>query len=451
MSILIIGGGDIGSTLAERLAAEHKDVVVVESNEQRVRELREALDVQVVHGSGSNPRVLRAAGLDEAEMLIAVTDSDEVNLVSYLVASKESVIPTKIARVRQPELAEAIANVLEDDPLDLNINPEEEAAQSIVNILRVPGAAGVYEFAEGKVRVVSFVVDQPCEALGIELADLRPKLDINCNIVAISRGGGLLIPNGQAQIAAGDVVYAVGTPETLASLAELFGKTSQEARRIVISGGGNVAFYTARRLEQMGIAPKIIEPDADRCKFLVEQLEKSVVLHGSGTDQELLREENVADADAFLALTRDEEENILSALLAKRNGAAKVIALVNKLSYSSLVSAIGVDAVVSPNLAAVSAILQFIRRGKVVSVTMVGEEAAEALEIVALETSELVGKPLRDAGLEDAWIGAIVRGDEVIIPAGDDVIEVGDHVVLFALRSAIPKLERQMMVKLQYF
>ena len=451
MSILIIGGGDIGEILAERLAAEHKDVVVVESSEPRVRELREALDVQVVLGSGSNPQVLRAAGLDEAEMLIAVTDSDEVNLICYLVASKQSVIPTKIARVRQPALAEVISTVLEDDPLDMNINPEEEAAQAIVNILGVPGAAGVYEFAEGKVRVVSFAVDQPCEALGIELADLQPKLGIDCNIVAISRGGNLLIPDGRAQISLGDVVYTVGEPETHAALAELFGKTSSEARRIVISGGGNVAYYTARRLEEQGIAPKIIEPDADRCKFLVGELEKSIVLHGSGTDQELLREENVAGADAFLALTRDDEENILSALLAKRNGAAKVIALVNKRSYSSLVSAIGVDAVVSPNVAAVSAILQFIRRGKVVSVTMVGEEAAEALEIVALETSELVGKPLRDAGLQDAWIGAIVRGEDVIIPSGDDVIEVGDHVVLFALRSAIPKLERQMMVKLQYF
>jgi trk system potassium uptake protein TrkA len=184
---------------------------------------------------------------------------------------------------------------------------------------------------------------------------------------------------------------------------------------------------------------------------LVEQLKRSVVLHGHGTDPALLHEENVQSADAFLALTQDDEDNVLSALLAKRAGAGRVMALVNEPSYAPLVKAIGIDAVVSPNRAAVSAILHFIRRGKVVSVTKVGEEAAEALEIVALETSELVGKPLSEAGFKGALVGAIVRGDNVIIPSGEDQIEVGDHVVIFALRSAIPGLERQMMVKLRYF
>lgn len=451
MSILIIGGGDIGQILAQSLAAERKDVVVVESDADRVRQLREALDVRVVHGSGSNPEVLRSAGLDEAELLIAVTDSDEVNLVSFLIASRGSVIPTKIARVRQPELAEAIGHVFEDDPLDLNINPEEEAAQMIVNILRVPGASGVFEFAGGRVRVVSYALDAPCDAAGITLLELRQKHEIACNIVAISRGGELLIPDGRTRLSFGDTVYAAGQPESLGKLAALLGKTSEEARRVVISGGDNVGYYTARLLEEDGLAPKIIEPDPARCKYLVERLQRTVVLQGNGTDQALLREENVGSSDAFLALTRDEEDNVLSALLAKRAGAGKVIALVNKLPYAALASTIGIDAIVSPNLAAVSAILQFIRRGKVVSVTMVGEEAAEALEIVALETSELVGQPLRDADLDGAIVGAIVRGDDVIIPSGEDVIEAGDHVVVFALRGAIPRLERQMTVKLQYF
>jgi trk system potassium uptake protein TrkA len=450
VSILIVGGGDIGAILAERLAAERKDVVVVEASEARVRELRDALDVQVVHGSGAHPGVLREAGLDDAEMLIAVTDSDEVNLVCCLVASRQSVIPTKIARVRQPDLAEAVPELF-DDPIDLSINPEEEAAHWVMNLLRVPGAAGVLEFAGGKVRVVSFAVDRPCDAEGLALYELKPKLDVDCNVVAISRGGRLLIPDGRTKLERGDLVYAAGQPEALGAFAELLGKQAGEARRVVISAGGNVTFYLARALEREDLAPKIIEPDAERCKFLVDRLQRSVVLQGKGTDQELLREENVGNADAFVALGRDEEDNILSALLAKRAGAQRVIALVNKLPYSSLVTQIGVDAVVSPNLAAVSAILHFIRRGKVVSVTTVGEEAAEALEIVALETSELVGKPLREAGLQGAVVGAIVRGEDVIIPAGDDRIEVGDHVVVFALRSAIPKLETQMMVKLQYF
>jgi trk system potassium uptake protein TrkA len=451
VSILIVGGGDIGAILADRLAAERKDVVVVEANEQRVRVLRERADVQVVQGSGSSPAALRKAGLDEAEMLVAVTDSDEVNLVSCLVASKEAVIPTKIARVRDPDLAECVPRIFGENDIDLSINPEEEAAHAIIKILRVPGAVGVLEFADGKVQVVSFSLDRPCEAEGLILADLKRRPEIEVNIVAISRGGKLLIPDGGTTMEREDLIYAAGRPDKLGAFSALLGKGEAEVRRIVISGGGNVSYYLAREIESDEVSIKVIEGNTNRCKFLVERLKRSVVIQGHGTEPELLIEENVASADAFLALTQDEEDNILAALLAKRAGASRVIALVNKLSYVSLVSAIGVDAVVSPNLAAVSAILHYIRKGKVVSVTTVGEEAAEALEVVALETSELVGKPLRDSDFQGAIIGAIVRGDEVIIPGGEDVIEVGDHVVIFALRSAIPKLERQMMVKVQYF
>jgi trk system potassium uptake protein TrkA len=451
VSILIVGGGDIGATLAERLSAENRDVVLVEASEERVRQLREVADVQLVHGNGSNPRVLREAGLDDAEMLIAVTNSDEVNLVSCLIASKQAVIPTKIARVRDPDLALAVPDIFGDDPLDLNINPEKEAAQHVLKTLRVPGAVGVFEFAEGKVQVVAFTVDRPSRAVGVVLRDLRTKLGVHCNIMAVSRENTLVIPDGKTQIQQGDLLYAAGSPESLRALADLLEKESRETRRIIISGGGNVTYYLALMLEAQGLAPKILEPDPERCRFLVERLKKSVVLQGTGTDTELLREENIETTDAFLALTRDEEENILASLVAKRHGAAQVMALMNKRSYAPLAATIGIDAIVSPNQAAISAILHFLRKGKVVSVTTVGEEAAEALEIVVLETSELAGKPLRDADLRDAVVGAIVRGDEVIIPAGDDVIEVGDHVVLFALRSAIPRLEKQMMVQLRYF
>ncbi|MFQ5515164.1 MAG: Trk system potassium transporter TrkA [Myxococcota bacterium] len=452
MSILIIGGGDIGATLCERLAVEGKDVVVVEASEERVRHLREAADVQLVHGNGASPRVLREAGLDDAEMLIAVTNSDEVNLIACLVATQESVIPTKIARVRDPDLAAAVPGIFGDQGLDLNINPEEEAAHAVLKTLKAPGAVGVFEFAAGRVQVVALSVDAPCEAAGVVLADLRSRLGIECNIVAISRDEALLIPDGRAELRVGDLIYAAGRPDALARLAELLGKKAAPARRIVISGGGSTTYYLARLLEEDDeVSTKIIEQDGDRCKFLVERLKRAVVLHGNGTDPALLGEENVAGADAFIALTADDEDNVLSALLAKREGAAKVMALVNKPSYAPLVKAIGIDAVVSPNRAAVSAILHFIRKGKVVSVTTVGEEAAEALEVVALETSELVGRPLREAGFKGAIVGAIVRGDDVIIPGGDDQIEAGDHVVIFALRSAIPALERQMMVQLQYF
>ena len=451
MSILIVGGGDIGATLAARLSSESKDVVLIEANAERVRELREVADVQIVEGNGSNPRTLREAGLDEADMLIAVTDSDEVNLLSCLVAASQDVVPTKIARVRDPDLALVTPQLFGSGRLDLGINPEEEAAQNILRTLRVPGAVGVYEFSGGKVQVVAFTVDRPSPAVGLSLRELKPKLGVDCNLMAISREGRLLIPRGPTEIQAGDLLYAAGSPEALRALADLLDKDSREATRIVISGGDHISYYLARLLEAEGIAPTILEADPARGKLLAQMLEKSVVIQGAGTDMELLREENIGATDVFLALTRDEEENILSALLAKSSGAHEVMALIQKPSYVPLASAIGIEAVVSPKQAAISAILHFIRKGKVVSVTTVGEEAAEALEIIVLETSELAGKPLKDADLRDAVVGAIVRGDEVIIPAGKDVIAAGDHLVVFALRSAIPRLERQMMVQLSYF
>jgi len=447
-----VGGGEIGASLAARLSSsERKDVVLIESREERVRHLRELADIQVVLGSGSNPRVLREAGLDDAEMLIAVTSSDEVNLVACLVAARQSVIPTKIARVRDPDLATVAPDFFGEELLDLCINPEEAAAERVIRTLRVPGAAGVFEFAEGRVQVVSFLVDRPCALVGVVLRDLRTQLSIDCNIVAILRDGTLIIPEGRTEVRLGDLIYACGSPQALANLARALEKDPRPMRRIMISGGGNIAYHLARRLEALEIVPKIIEADAGRCKFLVDRLQRSVVLQGDGKDAGLLREENIDNMDAFLALTEDEEDNILAALLAKRSHARTALALVDKPLYSAMAGAIGIDGVISPKASAVSDILHFIRKGKVVSVTTVGDDAAEALEIVALETSEIVGKPLHEASLQDAHVGAIVRGDEVIIPAGNDVIQVGDHVVIFALRSAIPRLERQMTVKLRYF
>ena len=451
VSIIIVGGGEIGSTLANRLSAEGKDVVLIERSNERVRQLRDVADVQVIHGSGSNPRTLKDAGLDEADMLIAVTSSDEVNLVACLSAQQLSVVPNKIARVRDPDLALVASQFFGDDGLDLNINPEEEAAQQILRTLRVPGAVGVFEFADGAVQVVAFTVDTPSRAIGLTMRDLKPELGIDCNILAISRDGTLVIPRGGTELRQDDLLYAAGSPDSLRALAILLEKNSRQPERIMISGGGDVTYYLARLLEAEDFKPTILEPNAERCRFLAERLERSVIVQGAATDPTLLEEENIQKVDAFLALTRDEEDNILSALLAKRSGAGQVLALMNKPSYVPLASAIGIDAVVSPKQAAISAILHFIRKGKVVSVTTVGEEAAEALEIVVLETSELAGKPLKDADLRDAVVGALVRGDEVIIPGGNDVIEVGDHAVIFALRSAIPRLERQMMVQLRYF
>lgn len=445
MRVIIVGAGAVGFNLAERLSAEHQDVVVVEREERALQRVVEKLDVQGILGRGSSPDVLLRAGIEEATLLIAVTDSDEVNMLACLVASAcARASTTKVARVRDEaffsdaRLRDRLALVV-----DLHINPEAVAAEKVLRVLSVPAATDVVSFAGGKVQLIGLPVGEHSPLLGVRFADLAQRdPERRLLIVAISRTGEVVIPKGGDVLRVGDTMYAVTSASGVAAVLEVCGFRAEPLRRVMISGSTSVAVQVAKGLEAMGVVTKLIEPDKARCYALADELHKAVILNGDPTDPSLLGEEFVDDVDAFVAASADEEQNILAAVLARRLGARRTIALTDKAAYLELIRAVGVDVLVSPRLAAVSSILQFVRRGRILSVTAFGDEA-EALEFEATKASPIVGKPLQKVHFpRGAIVGAIFRDGETIAPGGADVVQAGDRVVVFALKAAIPDVER---------
>jgi trk system potassium uptake protein TrkA len=454
MNFIIAGAGEVGYHLASRLSQEKMDVVVIEKDEEKVKHVIDTLDVQTIHGSGSSVEVLKQAGIADADMLIAVTNSDEVNMISCLVASAPTKVPIKIARIRNPEYAQDVGILGEKNlNIDLTINPELEMVRTISRLVEIPDATDVVEFAEGRVRITGIKVDPHSYVIGKKLKNLDKENETHDIIIAaIFRDDKVIIPRGDDIIQENDLVYAVTEASKILTITNYFKEQERHAQRVMILGGGEIAVELAQRFEKKNIKTKIIEHNEQRCLEIAEKLEKTIVLRGDGTDRELLEEENIKDVDVFITISESEQTNILVSLLAKRLGAKKVISLINNLTYTSLVSNIGVDVVISPHLSAISRILQFIRKGKVLSVASFHKENAEAIEIVALETSDLVNKPLRDIKFpRGAIIGAVVRDKEIIIPTGDTLILPDDRVIIFTLTSAIPSVEKTLTVKMDYW
>jgi trk system potassium uptake protein TrkA len=454
MNLIIVGAGEVGYHLAARLSQQKMDIVIIEKDEEKAARVIDTLDVQTIHGSGSSVETLGQAGIENADMLIAVTNSDEVNMISCLVASVQSKAITKIARIRNPEYSQSLGIIGKNHlNIDLAINPEFELVNSLARLVEIPDATDVVEFAEGRVRITGIRVDPNSYVAGKKLRNLTQENEQHDIIIAaLFRGDKIIIPRGDDIIQSNDLVYAVTESKKIAAVTNYFKEKAQKISHIMILGGGDIAVELAQRLEKKGITIKLIEKDEERCEEIADKLEKTIVLRGSGTDQELLEEENIKDVDVFIAFSEDEQTNILVSLLAKRLGAKKVISLINNLSYTSLVTNIGVDTVVSPHLSAINRILQFIRKGKVLSVASFHEESAEAIEIVALDTSDLVNQPLRDIKFpRGAIIGAVVRDTEIIIPTGDTIILPGDRVIIFTLTSAITSVEKTLMVKMEYW
>ncbi len=453
MRVLIIGAGEVGYHLASRLSIENHDVVVIDRDLEAIRRV-EALDVQAIQGSGSSPSVLEEAGVASAAMIVAVTDSDEVNMIACLFANSLNRAATKIARIRDPGLTR-FPDLLHQDFLNISlvINPEQEVAKTVLALLEVPGASDVVDLAEGLVKLIGLKVASRSNLSGkklIELSDLD--LADHFLIGAISRDGKLIIPRGQDKILPGDLVYLIVQPLFLAEVMELFGTQPFALRRVMIVGGGALGFTLAKALEELPIQIKLIENDAKRCADLAEQLNKTIILKGDGTDRDLLAEENIEDIDAMVVVTNDEEENILISLLAQQLGVRQTITRISKLSYMPLVSAVGLERVITPRMSAANAILQYIRRGKVLSVTQIKGEEAEVIEFVALETSDVVERPLAQLKFPaGAIIGAIVRAGEMIVPKGETVIKPDDRVIILARREAIFKVEQALTVKLSHF
>lgn len=454
MKVIIVGAGEVGYNIADVLSREGHGVTMIDQDELKLQEIAEKLDVLTVHGSGSSPQVLRKAGLDGADMIIAVTNSDDTNMVACLLASSQSNVGYKVARIRNAEL-NGTSVIFDKNHLniDLCINPEREAVKNALNLIEFPGATEIIDFVDGRIKLIGFSVGPDSQVIGKTLRELRllyPRTKVL--VTSIIRKEKILAPTGDTSMQGGDYVFAVSASDELREMLRIYGKSGEALKKVLIMGGGNTGFMLAEALEARGLSTKIIEKRSGRCEDLAAMLEKVTVLHGDGTNQELLQEENIQNTDCFIAVTDDEEANILGALLAKRLGAKKSIALINRVEYMPLVSTVGIDGVINPRHAAVSKILNYIRKGKIVSATPLHDERVEAYEVVALETADITDRPIKDVKFPPGTIvGAIIRREEIMIPDGDSVIRPEDHVILFTLRSTIPKLEKMLTVKLDYF
>ena len=454
MKVIIIGGGEIGFYLAERLTSENMDVVLIDNNFDRTQLAHQELDIQVIHGEGSSPLVLAKAGIQNAEMVIAVTTSDEVNMIACLIASDQSHVPVKVARIRNLEYIHN-SNILGSDHLgiDCHINPEMEAAEKIVNLCKVPSAGAVVDLAEGKLRMFSVRLDRSNRLVGKklkELAEFGP--DNQVLICAIQRHGQTLIPTGDTMIEHDDVLWLITVPAAVHDILSHIGIKSAPVRRAMIFGGSITSRFVAERLVAEKITVKMIHTERKGAEELAQSLENVLVLHVPNIDRDILVQENIEDFSVFIATSNDDEDNILASILAKRLGVDKAVTLLDRMTYNSIINAIGVDNVVNRRYAAADRILQYIRKGKVQSTSSVGDTGAEAIEFEALQSSDAVGKPLHEIRFpKGSLVVGILKNGSAIIPRGRDVIEAGDRVVIITLPHAIPKVEKIFQVKVEYF
>jgi len=443
MRVIIVGAGEVGYHLAERLSQENQDVVVIEADPEQAERASELLDVMTVVGNGASIPVLEKAGVRDARILLAVTSQDEVNLISCLAATRLGVDYT-IARISNPDYY-ARGSVLSRERLgiDMMINPEREAAKEAFQLLRSAAATDVANFAGGRVQLVGLVVREKAPVCGKTLAQLgEENRTYRYVTVAIVRDGETIIPDGASTIEAGDQIYILSPTSEVASIPPLAGYDPFELKRVMIAGGSAEGQFLAEILEENGIECTILDHDRRRCLELAEALPKSLVLHADATDLELLEMEGVSGIDAFVAATGHDETNLLSSLLAKTVGAHKVVSLIEKFDYLPLVPKVGLDAAVSPRMSAVNAILRYVRRGRVMTVATLKGIEAEAIEFRVAADAPIANTLIADLPFpEGGVIGTIIRGDEIIIPKGADQVLPGDEVIVFALPEAIPEIE----------
>lgn len=458
MKIIVCGAGQVGSNIARHLAMENHDVTVVDQSETLVRQISDSFDVNGVVGHGSHPDVLERAGIADTDLLIAVTLADETNMVACQIAHSLFDVPTKIARIRHQSYLQAMwANLYSRDhiPIDVIISPELEVARAVTRRLEVPGAFEMIPLVDNRVKLLGVRCKENCPIVNTPLRQLTQLFpDLNMVIVGIVRDNQAIVPRGSDQMLAGDEVYFVVDSNQVDRAMATFGQDEREARSLLIFGGGNIGMFLAKEIEQNHdwVRAKIIEHNKDRAETISGELERTIVINGSVIDQDILEEANIAQTDTVVAVTNDDETNILASLLAKKNGSKRVITLINNSSYEGLVGSIGIDVAVSPRNITVSKILQYVRRGRIHSVHTLRDDFGELIEAEALATSELVGTPLREAKLpQGVLIGAIVRDGVTIYPSGGTIIEAGDRVVLFAAADAIRKVEKMFSVQLEFF
>ncbi|RRJ83491.1 Trk system potassium transporter TrkA [Aestuariirhabdus litorea] len=457
MKIIILGAGQVGGTLAENLASEENDITVVDTDPDRLRELQDRLDIRTIEGKASFPSVLRRAGADDADMLVAVTNSDEVNMIACQVGFSLFRTPTKIARIRQPDYLKR-PELFEKDacPVDVIISPEQVVTHYVKRLIEQPGALQVLDFAEGRVQLVAVRAYYGGPLVGQELRYIREHMpSVDTRVAAIFRRGKSITPEGSTVIEADDEVFFIAASRHIRDVMSELRRLDNVYSRIIIAGGGNIGERLARSIEDR-YNVKLIERNMERCHQLAQTLNNTLVFHGSASDKELLVSENIEETDVFCALTNDDEANVMSAMLAKRLGARKVMALISNPAYVDLVQGGEIDIAISPQQATIGSLLTHVRRGDVVNVHSLRRGAAEAIEAIAhgdQNSSKVVGRTIGEVKLPlGTTIGAIVRNEEVLIAHDHIRIESEDHVILFLVdKKRIREVEQLFQVGLTFF
>ena len=458
MKVIICGAGQVGWQIARHLSGERNDVTVVDNNPDLVARATDTLDVQGLEGFASYPDVLDRAGARDADMIIAATYSDEVNMVTCQVAHSVFSVPRKIARLRARSYLTAIYSDLyrrDHLPIDVVISPEQEVAEAALRRLRNPATFDTEHFLDRRARLLGIALEADCPVVNTPLRQLSELFStLRALVVGVRRGGPLFVPEPGDQLYPGDQVYVFTHAEDTARTLEIFGKTAARRERLVILGGGNVGLAVARELEhdQHRMRVKMVELSRARAEVAADALERTIVLNGDGLDIEILREAGVDRADAILCVTDDDKTNLLASVRAKQSGCPVAIALINDPSMEPLLRPLDIDAAINPRASTVSSILRHIRHGRVHGVYAIGDAEAEVIEAQVLSTSSLAGRLIRDVDFpEGALVGAVLKKDTITRPSGSTRLEEGDRLVIFSLRADVPEVERLLQVSVDFF
>ncbi|MCF6321060.1 MAG: Trk system potassium transporter TrkA [Rhizobiaceae bacterium] len=458
MRILICGAGQVGYGIAERLSAEQNDVSVIDSSPELISNIQDRLDVRGYVGHGAHPDVLARAGAEQADMIIGVTLYDEVNMVACQVAHSLFNVPTKIARIRaqsyrQPHWQNLFSR--ENMPIDVIISPEIEVGDVIMRRIALPGAKDVVTFLDDEAAMVAIECDENCPVVDTPLSQLTELFpDLNAVVCGIYRDGQMIAPKSMDQILLGDLAYVIAARGQIRRTLSIFGKEKSEAGRILIAGGGNIGLYLAQQIEEKMPAARVrvIESNRETAIKMADELSRTVVLHGSALDEQLLSEAGAANSDLMVAITNDDQVNILSSVMARKLGCKSNLALLNNPGYHGFTKSLGIDDYINPRSITISRVLQHVRRGRILGVYSLQNGAAEIIEAEALDTSPLVGRPLRELDLPGGVrIGAIYHDGNVISPSGDSIIKSGDKVVIFALNDMVHEVEQMFRASLEFF
>jgi len=458
MKVIICGAGQVGWQIARHLSGEKNDVTVVDNNPDLVRRASDTLDVQGIAGFASYPDVLDSAGARDADMIIAATYSDEVNMVTCQVAHSVFAIPRKIARLRSQSYLDAIYSDLyrrDHLPIDVVISPEREVAEAAMRRLSSPATFDTESFLGGRAELLGITIEEDCPVVNTPLRQLTDLFStLRAVVVGVRRDGRLFAPEPGDQLFVGDACYVFAVNEDITRTLEIFGKTPRKQERVVIIGGGNVGLTVARGLEKRGskIRAKVIEMSRSQAERAADALERTIVLHGDGLDVGLLSEAGIERADAVLCVTDDDKTNLLAAVRAKSTGCPMAVALINDPTLTPLMGPLGIDAYINPRATTVSSILRHIRHGRVRGVYSIGDAEAEVIEAEVLSTSPIAGQRVRDIEFpEGVLVGGIMKGTKVIRPTGGTRIDEGDVIALFSKASDVPEVERLLQVSIDYF